>query len=128
MNGRLKTRINKPPIIKIFLAQMALTLAICAAYYVMSGSVAAYSSLLGGVIFVLPQLYFGFKAFLYSGARSTQKIVVNFYKGESTKLITIAVGFALVFKFVDPLHYLALYSTFISVLVLNCFSALLVQR
>ncbi|KZY47786.1 hypothetical protein A3732_24945, partial [Oleiphilus sp. HI0050] len=101
---------------------MALTSVICAGYYLVSGSVAAYSSLLGGVIFVIPQLYFGVKAFLYSGARSIQKIVINFYKGESTKLVIIALSFGLIFKFVEPLDYLALYSTFISVLVMNCFS------
>ncbi|KZY29272.1 MULTISPECIES: F0F1 ATP synthase subunit I [unclassified Oleiphilus] len=128
MNSRKKADINKPPIYKIFIAQMALTSVICAGYYLVSGSVAAYSSLLGGVIFVIPQLYFGVKAFLYSGARSIQKIVINFYKGESTKLVIIALSFGLIFKFVEPLDYLALYSTFISVLVMNCFSALLVSK
>jgi ATP synthase protein I len=107
---------------------MALTLVICLGFYVVSGSVAAYSSLLGGIIFVIPQLYFGIKAFLHTGARSAQKIVINFYKGESSKLIFIALGFALVFKFVDPLDYLAFYTTFISVLFLNCFTAALTDR
>jgi len=107
---------------------MVITLAISAGYYLASGGVAAYSSLLGGVIFVLPQLYFGIRAFLYSGARSLQKIVVNFYKGASTKLVIIALSFGLIFKFVEPIDYLALYSTFISVLVMNCFSALLADN
>lgn len=94
----------------------------------MSGVVAAYSSLLGGIIFVIPQLYFGVKAFLHTGARSAQKIVINFYKGESSKLIFIALGFALVFKFVEPLDYMAFYFTFIGILFLNCFTAVLSDR
>jgi len=120
--------INKPPIYKIFFVQMTVILIICAGYYWLYGNVAAYSSLIGGLIFVIPQLYFGFKAFLYSGARSIQKIVVNFYKGESSKILIIALSFALIFKFVKPLDYLALYSTFFSVLILNCFSPLLLEK
>lgn len=104
-----------------------MTLLISTGYYFGSGEIAAYSSLLGGMIFVLPQLYFGVKAFLHTGARSIQKIVINFYKGESSKLVIISLSFGLIFKFVEPLDYFALYSTFISVLVLNCFSALLVN-
>jgi len=104
---------------------MMLTLLICTGYYLVSGRVAAYSSLLGGIIFVIPQLYFGIKAFMYSGARSIQKIVVNFYKGESSKILIIAVGFVLVFKFVDPIDYFALYTTFISLLIFNGFSAVI---
>ena len=108
--------------------QMALTLIICCGYYFLSGIIAAYSSFIGGVIFVIPQLYFGFKAFMYSGARSIQNVVVSFYKGESSKIIIIAVSFALVFKFIKPIDYLALYSTFFSVLLMNCFSPLLLER
>jgi ATP synthase protein I len=107
---------------------MLLTAVICSGYYIVSGRVAAYSSLLGGLIFVIPQLYFGFKAFMFTGARSIQKIVVNFYKGESSKLIIIAMGFALVFKFVKPVDYFALYLTFISVLIFNGFSAVLHKK
>jgi ATP synthase protein I len=102
-----------------------MTLLISAGYYLGSGEIAAYSSLLGGMIFVLPQLYFGVKAFMYSGARSIQKIVISFYKGESSKLVIIALSFGLIFKFVEPLDYFALYTTFICVLVMNCFSALI---
>ena len=107
---------------------MMLTLVISSGYYFFSGSIAAYSSFLGGVIFIIPQLYFGIKAFMYSGAQSIQNIVVNFYKGESSKIIIIAVSFALVFKFIKPIDYLALYSTFFSVLLINCFSPLLLEK
>jgi len=65
---------------------------------------------------------------MYSGARSIHHIVVNFYKGESGKIIVIAIAFALVFKFLKPIDYLALYSTFISVLIFNCFSAFLPSK
>jgi ATP synthase protein I len=101
---------------------MLFTLSISLVLLLISGYVAAYSSLIGGTIFAIPQLYFGFKAFLYAGAHAVQNVVINFYKGESTKILIIAVSFALVFKFFKPVDYFALYSTFISVLILNCFS------
>jgi len=114
--------VNRPPIYKIFIVQMLLTVSISLVLFLISGYVAAYSSLIGGIIFALPQLYFGFKAFLYAGAHAIQNVVINFYKGESTKILIIAVSFALVFKFIKPVDYFALYSTFIGVLILNCFS------
>ena len=107
--------------------QMAITIVISLLFYGLSGKIAAYSSLIGGVIFTLPQLYFGFKAFLYAGAHAIQNVVVNFYKGESTKILVIAVSFALVFTFVKPIDYFALYLTFITVLFANCFSPYLIK-
>jgi len=121
--GRKTGSINKPtPYYRIFLVQVLVTVSICLVFLLVSGYVAAYSSLIGGIIFALPQLYFGFKAFLYAGAHAVHNVVVNIYKGESTKILVIAVSFALVFKFLQPVDYFALYTTFISVLILNCFS------
>lgn len=117
--------IQRPPIFKIFCTQLAATLLISAIYYYASGRVAGYSAFLGGAIFVLPQMYFALKAFMYSGARAIDKIVISFYKGESAKIIFIVIGFGLVFSFVRPIDYFALYSTFIALLVINCFSPLL---
>lgn len=115
--------IKKPPIVKIFCTQLALTLLISAIYYLVDGRVAGYSALLGGTVFFIPQLYFGIKAFVFSGARAIDKIVVNFYKGESSKIIIIVIGFALIFTFIKPIDYFALYSSFIAILIANCFSA-----
>ena len=117
--------IHRPPIFKIFCTQLAATLLISAIYYFVSGKVAAYSAFLGGAVFVVPQLYFMLKAFMYSGARAIDKIVISFYKGESAKIILIVIGFGLVFSFVRPLDYFALYSAFIVLLIINCFSALM---
>jgi ATP synthase protein I len=109
------------------MVQMLVTISIAFVLLLVSGYVAAYSSLIGGTIFAVPQLYFGFKAFLYAGAHAIQNVVINFYKGESTKILVIAVSFALVFKFLKPVDYFALYSTFISVLIINCFSPYLIK-
>tara|TARA_R110002074_G_scaffold101103_1_gene218277 strand:- start:2709 stop:3077 length:369 start_codon:yes stop_codon:yes gene_type:complete len=114
--------IKRPPIFKIFCTQLAVSALISAFYYWLSGGVAAYSALLGGLVFIIPQLYFGIKAFMFSGARAIDRIVVNFYKGESSKIIIIVIGFALIFTFIRPIDFFALYSSFITLLIVNCFS------
>jgi len=53
------------------------------------------------------------------GARSTPKIVQNFYKGETSKIVLIAVGFAAVFATIKPLDYFALFFTFSVAIVSN---------
>jgi len=94
-------------------------IAICLGFWLFEDKVAAYSSLVGGMIFTVPQLYFGLKAFMYMGARSGHLIVQNFYKGESSKMLLIALGFATTFKFLDPLNVFALFFTFVCALVSN---------
>lgn len=71
------------------------------------------------MIFTVPQLYFGVKAFRYMGARSGHLVVQNFYKGESSKILLIAIGFAVAFKFLKPLDVFALFFTFVVSLVSN---------
>jgi len=92
------------------------------------GSVAAYSSLAGGLIFALPQLYFGIVAFINSGARSIDRVIQNFYKGESAKMILIAMGFGVTFALIEPLDIFALFFTFISVLSINAFGPALYYK
>jgi ATP synthase protein I len=114
--------IKRPPIFKIFCTQLVITLLISTIYYLLYGRAAGYSALLGGLIFVIPQLYFGITTFMFSGARAIDKIVVNIYKGESSKIIIIVIGFALVLSFIQPIDYFALYSSFITILIVNFFS------
>ncbi len=95
--------------------------------YVACGAVAAGSAVLGGSLFSLPQLYFGYKAFQIQGASRIHQVVANIYRGASTKILVIACGFAVTFKFVQPLHVGFLFGTFIVVLVVNAFSPILVN-
>lgn len=71
------------------------------------------------MIFTVPQFYFAMKAFRYMGARSSHLVVQNFYKGEFSKILLVAVGFAVAFKLVKPLDVFALFFTFIVCLVAN---------
>ncbi len=114
-------RIKKPPVFTFFIWQALFTVFVAAVFAWISGQVAGYSSLMGGAIFAIPQLYFGVVAFLESGARSVDRVIQNFYKGESAKLILIASGFGIAFSVVKPLDVFALFFSFVAVLVLNIF-------
>ena len=124
----LGDKIKRPPIIKIFILHIIVSLVICSVFWLINGRVAAYSSLIGGVLFAVPQLYFGFKAFLYMGARSIHMVLQNFYRGESTKMLLIAIGFGGVFHYVSPLDHLALLFTFVCILLLNGVSPALFEQ
>ncbi len=76
----------------------------------------AYSILLGGLICVIPNSYFAYRAFQFQGARAARQIVRSFYRGEAGKLLLTALLFAAVFKWVAPLNALALFGGYCGVL------------
>ncbi len=78
------------------------------------GKVVAYSTLIGTLIFLVPNYYFVLQTFKYSGARSANKIVRSFYMGESVKLLLIALFFGLAFAFIEPIEVLAVFAGFIA--------------
>jgi len=71
----------------------------------------AQSTLLGGVIAVIPNILFAYKAFKYAGARSSKKVVESFFSGVKLKMALTALLLALAFKFVVliPLPFFAMF-------------------
>lgn len=59
----------------------------------------ALSVLAGGVVAVIPQLYFTVCAYRYRGAKATKEIVQSFYRGESGKFVLTLIGFAGIFLY-----------------------------
>ncbi len=91
------------------------------------GAVSGYSGLCGGLIAWLPNLYFAWKAFRFTGARAAQAIVRSFYAGEAGKLILTAVLFALTFAGVKPLAPLAVFGVFGLTQLVSWFAPLLMK-
>ncbi|PCJ43558.1 MAG: F0F1 ATP synthase subunit I [SAR86 cluster bacterium] len=111
--------LKAPPIYKAIVTQFVATvLAALSAFALMDG-VTAYSIFLGGMVSTLPNAYFAFKAFRYSGARQMPLVIKSFYAGESGKMIITAVMFALVFAGVRPLNELAVIISFIFILIIG---------
>lgn len=83
----------------------------------------AASVLLGGLLFYIPNTYFTLYAFRYTGYPMGTWVVQSFYWGQSGKLALSAVGFAIVFRFVQPLNVGILFSAFFLMIVVHIFVA-----
>ena len=59
----------------------------------------AFSTLIGGVVVIIPNVVFAIKAFRYAGASKAQLVARSFYSGAKLKLALTAILFALAFKF-----------------------------
>jgi ATP synthase protein I len=86
----------------------------------------AISALIGGIIFIIPNVLFAYKAFKYAGARSSKKVVESFFSGVKIKLALVALLFAITFKFlvIIPLaffgtYFLVMFITLLSPIFLN---------
>jgi ATP synthase protein I len=101
----------KPPVHRVFVAQFIVL-------FVVSGLAACYryewalSLLLGGLIHLLPSIYFARQVFKFSGASAAHRVTQSFYRGEMGKFILTATGFALVFSLVERLSPAALFAGF----------------
>jgi len=116
------SNIQAPPVYIAFIIQFLLCIAAAMIALLVIDLVAAYSILLGGLISILPNGYFAWKAFRYRGARNTPMIVKSFYAGETGKLIMTAVLFALVFAGIKPLNELAIIVSFIVTIIVGLIS------
>ena len=114
--------IARPPVHRIVLVQLSVSLVI-AALFLLRSPEAAYSSLAGGLICAIPNAYFAFKAFQYVGAQQIRHVLRAFYQGGMWKLVLTGIGFGLAFKFLQPIDYLALFSTFVLVQCINVFAS-----
>ncbi len=88
---------------KLALQQNALTIFVvlfCSLItYFFWGLLHAKSTLVAGVVTIIPNMFFAFKAFRYAGAQSSKKVVESFFSGVKFKMALTALLFALAFKF-----------------------------
>lgn len=97
-------------------------------FWFIQGWIAAYSAWLGGLIAVIPNVYFTYKAFQYFGARSMGVIVQSFWTGQIGKLILTAVFFAVLFLGVKPLNVFAVFVGYILVQMTSATASLLLSE
>lgn len=75
------------------------------------------SFVVGSLVFIIPSAYFTFYALFFTANRDTRWFLSAFIRGHTGKLMLAAVGFALAFKFLEPLHAPSLFIAY-SVLML----------
>lgn len=100
------------PVLKVIIIEFSIILALGVLSCVLN-PIVGISTLVGGLIFVIPNTYFTFYAFRYTGAQWAPWILRSFYRGQAGKLILVGVGFAMAFELISPLHHIALFGTFV---------------
>ena len=108
---------------RLLVCQIALTLLLAFANWLLFGVKSGCSSILGGMIIIIPNAYFAWRVFRYQGAKSARKIVNGLYKGEAIKFLLTLVLFAMVF-ILFKVEALALFVTFIMVQAVIWFAPL----
>lgn len=103
---------QKPPVLIVAAVQLLLISLAGAGLHFTGRPVTALSVLIGGALCALPNAYFGLRAFRESGARAANRVVENFYRGETGKFVLTLVGFAAVFAAVRPLNPAALFISY----------------
>lgn len=122
-----RTPFHRLPAFPVLLLQCLVMLGVAAILWFFQGPVAGYSGLLGGLIALVPNAYFAYRVYRYSGARSARAIVRELYSGEAGKLILTAALFVLVLVGVKPLEVAAVFGGYLAVLAVGA-SALLIVR
>lgn len=76
----------------------------------------SYSILLGGLVCVVPSLYFAYKFFSVTGALAAQKIARTFFRAEIGKLLLTGLLFVVVFTFL-PVDVAPFFGGFVVALI-----------
>ena len=104
---------------RILAGEVVITALIALLFLAIADVVTAWSALLGGLAYILPNILFVRFVFRHSAAESPQRAVSGLFIGEAVKLMSTAVLFALCFILVKPLSVVGLFSTFIMMVFIN---------
>ena len=110
---------NRAAAFRLVYVQLIITVVIALLSYTYSGLVSAYSVLLGGAVYILPNIYFVIYVFRDMDQEDPFAIARLFYYGEAMKLLLTMVIFALCFALVKPLHAVPLFATYILLMIVN---------
>lgn len=84
--------------VRLFRMQLVIILVISIIVLFVFNAQSAISIVLGGLVSIIPNIYFARMLFKHHGAQAARKIVSGFYKGEAIKMLLTMCLFALVFK------------------------------
>ncbi len=110
---------NRSTAVRLVYVQLVISIVIALLSYAYSGLIIAYSVLLGGAVYILPNIYFVRSAFKSVESETPQSILSRFYIAEGQKfLLTIAL-FAICFVLIKPLHAISFFAAYILIMVIN---------
>ena len=115
---RFTSSLPRPPLWRLLAAESGL-LIVAAVATGLADPLAGRSLLSGGLLFLLPQAWFGWRVFRYRGAGAAREVVRGFYRAEAGKFLLTCAGFATVFVVVRPLHATAFFGAYVVLYVVN---------
>lgn len=101
------------PMLRVLLAQLGLSAGLTVLFWGVSGSVAGYSALLGGLTCVIPNAFLALRLAVPRRDPGAAALVRAAYIGELGKLALTVLMFSIVFLLVRPLSAGALFGGFI---------------
>jgi ATP synthase protein I len=113
-----KNGLQRPRLGRVLVAEGALLLLAATVAWCLD-TATARSILLGGLIFLLPQVWFSWRAFRVRGAVAAREVAQGFYRAEAGKFLLVTAGFALAFSVAGPVDALWLFGAYASMLLLN---------
>ncbi len=99
---------------KVLAAQLAVTVVLMAVLWILSGSVAGYSALLGGLTCVIPNAFLGLRLLLPRREDGAGALLRAAYLGELGKLALTVIMFSVIFTALQPISAAALFAGFIA--------------
>lgn len=116
--GRITGSPPRPSLWRVWLAEFGL-LIVAAVAAGLVDPLAGRSLLIGGLLFLVPQVWFGWRVFRHRGAAVAREVARGFYRAETGKFLLTGAGFAAVFVAVRPLHAAAFFGAYIALYVMN---------
>lgn len=104
---------------KLLGIQLVIAVVVALLLRIYSGVGPAYSALMGGLIFILPNAYFTHCAFRGNVQKSPHLLVRLFYMGEAGKLVLTVVLFILGFVLLESLQVMILFMMYIAMIMIN---------
>jgi ATP synthase protein I len=128
MNEPVPARLKRPQFLRLLMAQ-AVTIAVFVVLGALfKGEAAALSALTGGLVCLLPNAYFVWRAFRHQGARFARDIVNGLYRAEAGKFGLTAALFTLVFVTVPPSNPALFFSAYVATLFTQWLAPWLLRR
>lgn len=97
---------------KVLKYQLGILLVLSAVVVVID-FVAAYSMLIGGLIYLIPNTYFANKHFKKQIERSAQRTLAELYASQIWKVALMVISFSLAFMLVKPISVFSLFAMLI---------------
>ena len=112
------TTIPKPAIFRVCVHQLFILIIVTVGALLADVNVSV-SILFGGLTQWVPQAWFSYQAFKYTGASQAENVLSSIYRGEAGKLMLTASGCVLIFVSFDDINLVAFFGALIVMILIQ---------